>query len=146
MHKTILHERSPIQQPASPTCILFHFLNIWFTVCMHDHFLLLTLSIACIDNHIFFQLSVGMFRQPWPGLYLNMTLLCNPEKKDSIFLSENSHFFLVVVLQACIVQFWGTITARSENCTMQSLILQPLPAEIAHYTILAASRPVWIAH
>lgn len=33
-----------------------------------------------------------------------------------------------------------------ENCAMQSLGLQPLPAEIAHYAVPAASRPAWIAH
>ncbi len=45
-HEIIFHEQSPIQQLASPTCMLFHFLNFSFTICMHDHSLMLTLSIA----------------------------------------------------------------------------------------------------
>ena len=46
MHETILHKRSLNQRLASPTCMLFHFLNLAFTICMHHHSIILTLSIA----------------------------------------------------------------------------------------------------
>ena len=46
MHETVFHEQSLIQQLASPTCMLFRFLNLSFIVCMHDHSLMPTLTIT----------------------------------------------------------------------------------------------------
>lgn len=119
--------------------MLFGFLNLPFTIsCTIIHLCLHSVS-PCIRIHIRFQLPVSESRQPWPGLYLTKTALHNPKREGSVFLSGNAHFFPVIVLQSCIAQFWGRVTAGLKNWAMQSLCLQPLPAEIAHYAIPAVS-------
>ena len=46
MHETVFCKWSPIRQLTSHTYMLFYFLNLSFTICMHDHSLMLTLSIS----------------------------------------------------------------------------------------------------
>lgn len=151
MHETIFHECSLIRRLASPTCMLIYLLNISFNVCMHYQYFLVQLVSPCIHFKFYFSFqSVSLANLGLDSAFTE-TVLRDPGKEGSAFLSRNAHFSpeMCISTQAlyCFAHFWGTIMAGLGNYVMQSLSLQPLPSEIAHCVILAVNRQngIWIA-
>lgn len=75
------------------------------------------------------------------------TTLHNLGKEIFSYLSKNVYFYPTTILHDCFSHFWGTMTTGQEKCTMQSLILQPLLAEITHCAIskINNNNGLWIA-
>jgi len=127
--------------PHPHACCSILWIFISLSTCTIIH-LCLHLVSTCTHIHIRFQFLVGGFGEPWPKLCLTKIALGNPKMEGFVFPSRNVYFFSLTIIQSCIVQFWGTVTASPKNCVVQSLSLQPFPTEIVHCVIPAISSQV----
>jgi len=138
MHDTVLHAWSSIRWLASHTWMLFHFLNLAFTIFMHNHSLLLTLGITMHSHLQFLLVSRREVLTVLAWLCLARTTLHNYEREGTTFLLENAKFYPATTLQSFFKilrgsDFWprklhnvvpGPASLTTWNCSLWNLNTQ----------------------
>ena len=125
--------------------MLFCLLNLSFTVIMHDHSLLLTLSTTMHSHLRMLSVSHDGSRQPSPGLHLAQKTLQNSKRECSSFLPENVQIWVVTSLHS-FHNSQRKFPVGPRNCTIQFAGCMSLLTKIAHCVVSVLNRLGWTVH